>query len=167
MKKILGISLTVAALALLVSPAMAADSPQAAPALSTADQAFLASLAAPVETPVAPAPEPAAKRPGIGQKALCTATAKCWNGGTVTCNGNNSTTSCTAVDGNCGVTGPGHVTCDGVTTNCPTPCPCNCTALQDDCISICDPCPIIFSCNATTCVHSCRCRITRFCTGLP
>ena len=157
-KMILSLSLTVAALGLLMAPAMAATSaPQVAPMLSAADQAFLSSLAAPVGTP---APVDAAKRPAIGKKGLCSATANCWDGGTVTCNGNNSTTSCTAVDGACGAE-PGHVTCDGVTTSCPNPCPppiCDCAALRDDCALNCDPCAFSFTCNATTCATTCQCR---------
>jgi hypothetical protein len=81
-KMVLGLSF-LAALACLMSPAMAAASPpQAAMVVSVADQAFIASLTAPVGTP---APELAAKRPAIGQKAMCTA--NCWNGGTVSCTG--------------------------------------------------------------------------------
>jgi hypothetical protein len=158
MKKMLfGLSLSVAALALLVSPAMAASSPQAAPALSAADQAFLASLAAPAGTP---APELVAKRPRIGTKSLCTATANCWNGGTVSCSGNNSTTSCTAVDGNCSVGERGHVTCDGVTTACPTACPCPsdfCITEEDNCAANCSPCSYTFTCSLSTCTDHCHC----------
>jgi hypothetical protein len=63
-----------------------------------------------------------AKRPAIPTgKALCTATAKC-QFTTISCSGNNSTTSCTAVDANCSAGVAGHVTCDGVTTSCPACC---------------------------------------------
>ncbi len=156
-RMVLGLSLTLTALGFLMSPAMAATNPpQVARALSAADQAFLASLAVPAKTP---APELAAKRPPIGQKGLCSATANCWNGGTVTCNGNNSTTSCTAVDGACG-TEPGHVTCDGTTYTCPTPCPppaCDCFSFEDACAFSCNPCDYTFTCDDTTCVHHCHC----------
>jgi hypothetical protein len=156
-KMLLGFSLTVAALGLLMAPAMAATSPpQAAPALSAADQAFLASLAAPVGTP---APELAAKRPTLGKKALCNATANCANGGTVSCSGNNSTTSCTAVDGNCAVGEPGHVTCDGVTTSC-SACPVDCDALAQQCADNCSPCAVrSFQCSP----YRCRCNFTINC----
>jgi len=154
-KMVLGLSLALAALTFLISPPLTAASLQAVPALSLADQAFLASLAV-------PAANPAAKRPQIGAKSLCSATANCWNGGTVSCTGNNSTTSCSAVDGNC----PGergHVTCDGVTTACPTPCPgCGvigvdwCTG-EADCAANCAPCDYTYTCNATFCTDHCRC----------
>jgi hypothetical protein len=70
------------------------------------------------------------------------------------------------VDRNCAVGEPGHVTCDGVTTTCSNPCPpppCDCAALRDDCLLTCDPCPFSFTCNATTCASTCRCRPNRFC----
>src|SRR6478752_5860402 len=117
-KMVLGLSLSLAALAFLMAPAMAASSPpQVARVLSVTDQAFLASLATPAATP-------AAKRPQIGPKSLCTASANCWDGSTVSCSGNNSTTSCSATDSNCSVHQRGSVTCDGVTTSCPI-CPCD------------------------------------------
>jgi hypothetical protein len=54
MKKLtLGLVLASAALGFLTSPAIAADPPRVALALSAADQAFLASLAAPEKTPSA------------------------------------------------------------------------------------------------------------------
>jgi hypothetical protein len=146
-KMVLGLSLTLAALAFLVSPAMAAP-------LSAADQAFIASLSA-------PAPVPAAKRPALGEKALCNASANCWDGSTVSCSGNNSTTSCSAADSNCSGGQRGSVTCDGVTTFCP-PCPCdlNCAEERSFCIQDCSPCPAIFSCNLTACTTSCRCKFS-------
>jgi len=92
----------------------------------------------------------AARRPrtGGGQtgggltKALCTATAAC-ESGTVYCEGNNSSTSCSAYDRNCDLGEQGHVTCDGNTTWCPTACPCNDTPMccrcyaNGDCMSCC------------------------------
>src|SRR5688572_23518140 len=99
-KLTIGVVLASAALGFLISPAMAADPPSAAPIPSVADQAFLASLARQVGPP---APVPAAKRPRtIGQeKALCTATAHCWDGSTRYCESNTSTTSCSSADSNC------------------------------------------------------------------
>jgi len=140
MKKrmILGLSLGLVALGLPVSPVVAA------PALSTSDQAFLASLAIP--TPV-----PAAKRPALGEKSLCNTTANCSDGTTVFCAGNVSTTSCSAADSNCAAGEPGHVTCDGVTTSCP-PCPCE-DRLQW-CIDTCSPYTVkSFQCDP----YMCRC----------
>ena len=76
-----------------------------------------------------------------GTKSACSATANC-ESGTVTCNGNST---CQAVDRNCSVLERGHVTCDGVTTNCPTSCCpgtgtakwcCQCD-LTGDCFSCC------------------------------
>lgn len=74
------------------------------------------------------------------EKALCTATTICDGGVVISCQGNNSTTSCTAVDRNCASGQRGRVTCDGVTTICPTAC---------------DPC---IECDATgDCMACCRC----------
>ena len=162
-KMVLGLSFALAILCFLVPPAMAAaDPPQALQTVSTADQAFLASL---TEQAGTPDPVPAARRPErIGEKSLCTATAHCWNGTTVTCQGNNSTASCTATDSNCAVGQRGSVTCDGVTTLCPV-CPCNlnCTQKKADCLDYCAPCPISFSCNLSTCTSTCSCRYSTTC----
>jgi hypothetical protein len=151
-KMVLGLSLSLAALGFLMSPPLALAAPQAVPALSLADQAFLASLAV-------PAANPTAKRPQIGAKSLCSATANCWNGGTVSCTGNNSPSSCSAVDGNCSVGEPGHVTCDGATTTC-SACPgCGptfCTG-ESDCAANCYPCDYTYTCNETFCTDHCRC----------
>jgi hypothetical protein len=156
-KMVLGLSLALVTLGFLVSPAMAADPPQA-PRMSVADQAFLASLATPVGTP---APVLAAKSPRAGlEKALCTATVSCLDGTSVSCQGNNSTTSCKAVDRNCSVGQRGSVTCDGVTTSCPAcPCSLDCTAARRECVLFCDPCGVFFTCSLSTCTQNCRCRI--------
>lgn len=143
-KMVLGLSLSLAALGFLMSPVMAATSPpQVAPVLSAADQAFIASLA--VLPAGAPAPEPAAKRPHIAPKDMCTA--NCWNGGTVSCSG---TGTCTAVDGSCPE--PGHVVCNGVTTSC-SPCT-DCDTLASQCDDSCYPCAVkFFQCSP----YRCRC----------
>ncbi|HEX4965160.1 MAG TPA: hypothetical protein VF173_30405 [Thermoanaerobaculia bacterium] len=162
-KTLLGLALEVAALGLLLSPAMAAASPPQAAPVNVADQAFLSSLA----EVGPPAPELAAKRPAIDQKALCTASAHCWNGTTVSCSGNNSTTSCSATDSNCSVHQRGSVTCDGVTTSCPVcPCDLNCTDERANCVDICSPCIAISSCNLTTCTSSCHCKVIGNCLQL-
>lgn len=91
------------------------------------------------------APEPlflAARETG-GTKSACTATANCASG-TVTCNGNSA---CNAVDRNCSVLENGHVTCDGVTTNCPTSC-CPTTGIA----KLCCQCDLTGACFAC-----CRC----------
>lgn len=141
-KMVLGLSLSLAALAFLMSPALAAPNPApAAPVLSAADQDFLASLAAPVGTP---APELTAKRPAIGQKAMCTA--NCWNGGTVSCTG---TGTCTAVNGSCPE--PGHVTCDGTPHSC-SACVPSCDDLELECEESCSPCAVrTFQCSPYIC----------------
>jgi hypothetical protein len=88
-----------------------------------------------------------ANRPRIGlEKSLCSATANCATG-TVSCQGNNSTTSCSGFDRNCSLGERGHVTCDGITTSCPTACTVSdCTGIQkfcclcaemDDCYNCC------------------------------
>jgi hypothetical protein len=157
-KLVLGLSLTLAALILLVSPALAeTKEPQAVRTLSAADRAFLASLA---RMPIAPAP--AAKRPGddppIGEFALCTATASCGSYN-ISCQGNNSTTSCTATDRNCPGE-QGHVTCDGNTTWCSETCdgcpPGWCDG-EEACASNCYPCNYTYTCNQTYCFDRCRC----------
>jgi hypothetical protein len=143
MKKMaLGILLTLAVLSVLASPATAASPSPGVPALS----AFLSSLAA-------PAPVLAAKRPIIG-KSLCSASANCGSGGTISCSGNNSTTSCSAADQNCSVGQRGFVTCDGVTTQCPNACPVDCDTLEQNCADSCNPCSIkTFQCSP----YRCRC----------
>jgi len=144
----LGLSLSLVALSLLAIPALAASPPRAVKALSTADQAFLSSLAAPARMPAA---APAAKHPRTGsrtgskpglEKSACSASATCSDGSTVSCEGNSS---CSAVDGQCPWGEGGHVTCDGVTTSCPA-CPFNCSQAEDQCYHWCYPCPYSFVC---------------------
>ena len=81
----------------------------------------------------------AAQPPRPIQMSACTATATC-ESGTVGCSGNSS---CSAVDRNCDFGERGKVTCDGVTTQCPTNCPCDDTPVccrcerLGDCMSCC------------------------------
>ena len=148
MKKILLRLLSLAALGFLLSPAMAAvEPPQAAPTLSAADLAFLASLAAP--------PAPVAKRPSGLEKALCSATATCSDGTTRNCQSNTSSSSCLAVDSNC-PTQQGYVTCDGFTTWCPA-CPPTGCCNEAACAASCYPCPYSYTCSETDCTDRCRC----------
>jgi hypothetical protein len=142
-KMVLGMVLTLAALGVMTSPAMAVPgSPPSAPVLSAADQAFLASLAL-------PDPTPAAKRPIVG-KTLCVA--QCWDGSTVSCSG----TSCSGTDSNCAVVQRGSVTCDGVKTRCPA-CP-DCEPELEGCLATCSQCglgsfqcaPYVCNCKACT-----------------
>jgi hypothetical protein len=153
----LGFSLALVALIFLWSPALAESPPQASRVLSVADQAFLASLATSRGTPAA---AHAAKRPRSGsgtgwEKAQCSASATCRDGSTVSCEGNNSTASCTGVDSQCPWGEQGHVTCDGVTTWCPA-CPFNCAVAEENCSRGCYPCEAIFSCDESG--PSCDCR---------
>jgi hypothetical protein len=152
-----GLSLSLAALSLLASAALAESPHQAIRALSAADQAFLASLVAPARTP---ATAPVARHPRTGprtgsrtglEKALCNASATCNDGSTVSCEGNSS---CSAVDSQCPWGEGGHVTCDGVTTSCPA-CPFNCSQAEDECSRWCYPCPYSFSCDESG--PSCDC----------
>lgn len=169
MKKLLvGLSLTLAALTLLTSPAMAetkADTKpqQAARELVPADRAFLAFLATlppPAQTSTAAA-SPAKRRTGKPpmEKALCTATASCGDYN-ISCEGNSSTASCTAVDRDC--PRRGYVTCDGVTTLCNETCPCpeNFCDGDYDCASNCFPCEYTYTCNETYCTDRCRCHLS-------
>lgn len=143
----LGLSLSLVALSLLAFPALAESPPQAVKALSAADQTFLASLAsmrAPAATPAAKHPRTGPRtgsRPGL-EKALCSASASCHDGSTVSCEGNSS---CSTVDSQCPWGEQGHVTCDGVTTWCPA-CPFNCSQAEDECYSWCYPCSFNFAC---------------------
>lgn len=149
-KKVLGLSLAFAALALIASSGWAETGPRpAARSVSVADRAFLASLAA---HPVAKAPA----RPSGTEKALCVAGATC-GGYSISCSGNNSTTSCQAWDRNCGIGERGHVTCDGVTTWCNEPCPPDCNQLEWNCSWSCYPCNYNFSCDESTGDWDCRC----------
>lgn len=161
-KMVLGLSLALAALGFLMSPAIAAaDPPQTTPRiLSAADQAFLVSLAAPAKPA---APTPAAKRPSGLEKALCSASATCWNSTTVSCEGNNSVTACVGVDSSC-PSQKGYVTCDGTTKWCPDcpssgGCPTGWCTDQDEqnCAAGCYPCSYTFTCSSTNCTESCRC----------
>ena len=71
---------------------------------------------------------------------LCTSTATCYDGSTVSCSGN----TCSAVDGNCDFGVRGSVTCNGVTSYCPQ-CPCDGT-------------PVCCTCDRTgDCFACCRC----------
>jgi hypothetical protein len=155
-KMLFGLSLFVATLGFVMSPAMVtASPPQAALALSAADHAFLVSLAAAIGTP---APVPAAKRPArpaIGKKSLCTATANCTFGGTVSCQGNNS---CSAVDGNCSWGEVGYVICDSQLYSCAgSCCPGNFCTREDQCASSCYPCSYSYTCNYSSCSDDCEC----------
>jgi len=145
-KMVLGASMILACLIFLVPPATEASVSHGAPELN----AFLASLAG-------PAPVSAAKRPAIrGEKSLCAAAAACAGGGSVSCSGNASTTSCSGTDGNCNINEPGHVTCDGQTTWCPNTC-FDCGTLEQECAWECNPCEINFTCDPETHDWNCRC----------
>ena len=144
-KMVLGVFMILACLIFLVPPATAATVSHGVPALSD----FLASLA--------PAPADAAKRPAIQGKSLCTATANCQGGGTVSCSGNNSPTSCSAADYACPEIG--HVTCDGVTTWCPNTTCFDCATEEANCASGCDPCSYTFTCNQSTQTSHCHCNL--------
>lgn len=158
MKKIvLALSFAVAAL-ILVSPALAENPSQSDRKPSAADQAFLASLARLV--PVSPATAAARKpaEPPIGEDSLCDATAFCHDGTTRHCYSNSSATSCTAVDSSCPGQ-QGYVTCNGVTTWCPSCGGCGpgwCEG-ESDCAWNCYPCPYTYTCNETYCTDRCRC----------
>jgi hypothetical protein len=145
-KMVFGLCVVLVAFGFALSPARAA-SPAPVPELSD----FLASLGT-------PAPTLEAKRPAIQGKAFCSATAHCVNGTTVSCSGTSTTSTCIAADHNC-PNEKGHVTCDGTTTFCTAPCPCNCTDYQAQCLEICGSCPFTFKCTASTCPGTCKCKI--------
>jgi hypothetical protein len=140
----------VACTLLFVSVAGFAQKPSPAPLTREALAAILGPSAV---TGSCPLPQRtvlfAAKSPRAGlEKSLCSATANCASG-TVTCTGNNSTTSCSAADRNCATGEQGHVTCDSVTTWCPT-----------TCTSGCSPGPGMWCCQCDltgSCLSCCRC----------
>jgi hypothetical protein len=76
-------------------------------------------------------------------KSACTATAQCVSGAFVQCSGNSN---CTAVDGNCSIGEPGHVTCDGQTTTCAN---CCVGTLRDRACCRCS--------ETGSCIDCCRC----------
>ena len=88
----------------------------------------------------------AATEQGGGESTMsaCSATANCASGyGTVYCEGN---TSCTAYDRSCPGE-QGHVTCDGVTTWCPTvACPCSGGPIQCNNCNTCNQTGDCFAC---------------------
>jgi len=119
------------------------------PVPSSADQAFLATLAAPEAVP---APELVAKRPaGIGTKAACSANCEFT---TISCPA--GTNSCSAQNSSCpsqpGPSQTGYILCDGVYTWCPV-CVYSCEAMFAQCESNCDGCVKSFQCSP----YSCRC----------
>ena len=132
----------------LVSAAGFAQTPNVAPLTSEALAAILGPSAvtgSPACASLRGGPLFAAQksRPGVGPKSICTATATCASG-TVSCQGNST---CTTVDRDCLNCQQGYVTCDGVTTWCPTACNCNSytgtqrwccqCACTDDCFACC------------------------------
>lgn len=83
-------------------------------------------------------------RPGFGPLKSCNATATC-ESGSVSCSVPGAGGTCTFANRNCDIDEPGHVTCNGVTTWCPTDCPC-------------DDRPVCCTCFATgDCFACCRC----------
>jgi hypothetical protein len=145
-RPVLGFVLAIAAFALLVPPVLAEPgSPSAPPWLSSADQVFLASLAAPAL---------AAQRPVEKVATLCSATVDCLNGTMLSCTSTTSSANCSSVNRNCANNVRGSVTCDGVTSQCP---PCfgvgsDCEARQEQCAQTCSPCPIrSFQCSPYVC----------------
>jgi hypothetical protein len=133
---------------LFVSVAAFAQTPQSHPALT--QEALAAILGQPAASSCATQPSgvrQVARRPTVlTEKALCTASVTCPTGN-ISCSSNTSTSSCTAVNRNCLDNEKGHVTCDGITTQCSTPCDCNvysgtqhqcCLCAQtDDCVACC------------------------------
>jgi hypothetical protein len=109
----------------VVSAVAFAQTPDVAPLTSEALAAILGpsavggSCPTPQSEPLFAARKPA--KPGAGLYKSCSATANCASG-TVTCSVSGAGGTCVAVDRDCSVNERGHVTCNGVTTNCPTPC---------------------------------------------
>lgn len=125
----------VAVALVFVSAAGFAQAPSPAPLSDEALAAILGpSAAGGACAPRAEGVQLAAARPGTNLKSACTATAQCASG-TVSCSGNSS---CSAQDRDCAIPTSGKVTCDGVTTWCPTACTvCDQCAATGDCIKCC------------------------------
>lgn len=132
---------------ILVSVVGFAQTPSAAPLPSETLAAILSPPAAAGPTSCPPSQGKAlfAATEGGGESTMseCNATANC-ESGTVYCEGNNN---CSAFDRSCS-SERGHVTCDGVTTWCPTECPQTCGPQCQNCET----------CSQTgDCFACCRC----------
>jgi len=129
---------SLACLLLFVSAAASAQAPSPTP---LSREALFAILGTPASSECAVAPSQERfdlPRSGAQPKSACSSTAHCTIG-TVSCSGSST---CTAVDVNCAAGEPGHVTCDGVTSNCPA----------------CPACGSCCQCNQTgDCFACCRC----------
>lgn len=140
-RMVLGFTLVLTALGVMTSPAMAAPgSRPAAPVLSVADQAFLASLVA--QRPLEKAATP-----------QCSASVDCLNGTILSCTSSTGTSSCSSIARDCADGVRGSVTCDGVTSQCPL-CPVVslCSARHQQCQETCGHCPIrTFQCDPYVC----------------
>ena len=108
-------------------------------------QAMAAILGQPAVQGSCPTPQSevlfAARRPAVPKS--CSATATCASG-TVSCSVPGAGGTCTFANRDCSINERGHVTCNGVTTNCPTSC---CT-------------PPVWCCqcdNTGDCFSCCRC----------
>jgi hypothetical protein len=133
--------LVVCALLLLSVAAYATPAPTPNPA-PLSDAALAAILGAPLGATACAKPQPAARYGGLNLKAFCEV--QC-DSGSVSCTGN---PTCTAVNRDCSSLEPGHVTCNGVTTNCTPGCCTTGTMHDKQCCR----------CEATgNCFDCCRC----------
>lgn len=127
---------------LLVSAACFAQTPSTPP-LTREALAMILSQPVPAGSPATQTSgavlTAAHSRAGLG-KSSCDATAACETG-TVHCSGSSS---CSSVDRNCNFGIRGSVTCDNITTQCPTACSCG--------TPLCCTCDSTGDCNAC-----CRC----------
>ena len=131
----------VAAVLLFVSAAGFAQKPSQAPLSSEALAAILGQPAAACGSHPSEMRFAAVKDP-LQRTVTCTATCE---SGTVSCS---AASTCSAVNRNCSANEPGHVTCNGVTTWCPTACTCTGTPAQIRCCQ----------CDQTgDCMACCRC----------
>ena len=119
MKKVVILACTLALLAV----AGFAQTPSVAPLTSSA---LAAILGEPAAAGACPLPQTgvlfAAQRPGSGFLKTCSATATCGTDPSVSCTYSGSGGTCSFHNRSC-PTWQGYVTCNGVTTSCPTPCP--------------------------------------------
>lgn len=125
-------------------PALAAPEPAPSPGPAPlSDAALAAILGTSSEGGSCATGQPMAKGPGgLNLKAVCTV--QC-DSGSVSCTG---TPNCTAVNRDCSILEPGHVTCNGVTTSC-TPACCSTGTMREKACCRCEA--------TANCQDCCRC----------
>jgi hypothetical protein len=152
MRKVWTLACTLA----IVSAAVGfAQTPSVAPLSS---QALAAILGQPAVNGSCPTAESgvvfAARRPGLGWQKDCSASATCGSDPPVSCSYSGSGGSCSFANRNC-PNQQGYVTCQGVTTWCPTECPPSVWCQQCDATGDCFACCRCDGGGAGHCAYIC------------